>query len=205
LSNIAFYLNDVELPHSASSLLHTADRVSITFISQKNGRKNNTITQWKTFDNILCPVIQWAAIVHRISHYTGATPDTPVSAVWTHGRLEHVTGKIVEAALGDGVVALGEPKLRIRRHEVGTHSIRSGSAMAMYLGGVPVFAIMLIGRWSSTAFMTYIRKQIEEFTLNVSASMLTIRNFRHAPTSSHGQQGNEYGGSATLMLGSNVA
>ena len=149
--------------------------MSITFVSQKNGRKNDTITQWKTYDSILCPVLQWAAIVHRISNYTGTTPDTPVSAVWTNSRLEHVTGNIVETALGDGVVALGEDKLCIRRHEVGTHSIRSGTAMAMYLGGVPVFAIMLIGCWSSTAFMNYIQKLIEEFTLNVSTLMLTIQ------------------------------
>ena len=205
LSNIAFYLNDATLPHSKSSLLHTADRVSITFISQKNGRKNDTITQWKTHDKALCPVLQWAAIVHRISNYRGAGPDTPVSAVWHNGKIEHVTGKIVETALGDGVVALGEVKLRIRRHEVGTHSIRSGAAMAMYLGGVPVFAIMLIGRWSSTSFMNYIRKQIEEFTLNVSTSMLTIQNFRHTPTPSHGRTGKEYGGSASLMLEKNMA
>jgi hypothetical protein len=31
----------------------------------------------------------------------------------------------------------------------------------MYLGGVPVFAIMMIGRWSSDAFMKYICKQIK--------------------------------------------
>jgi hypothetical protein len=44
----------------------------------------------------------------------------------------------------DGVVAIGKTKLCILHLEVGTHSIRSGAAMAMYLARVPVFSIMLI-------------------------------------------------------------
>jgi hypothetical protein len=51
------------------------------------------------------------------------------------------------------VVPIGETKLGIRRSEIRTRSIRSGAAMAMYLPGVPVFWIMLIGRWTSTAFL----------------------------------------------------
>jgi hypothetical protein len=105
------------------------------------------------------------------------TPETPVSAVWVRNQLLHVTSKIVESALRNGVVAIGKAKLCIHCHEVGTHSIRAGATMAMYLGGVPVFPIMLIGFWSSTAFMNYIQKQIEEFTFNVSTSMLTKQNF----------------------------
>jgi hypothetical protein len=34
--------------------------------------------------------------------------------------------------------------------------------MAMYLGALPVFVIMMIGQWGSNAFMKYIQKQIEE-------------------------------------------
>ena len=63
----------------------------------------------------------------------------------------------------DEVVTIGETTLSIRRSEIGTRSIRSGAVMAMYLAGVPVFSIMLIGRWSSTAFLKYIRKQVQEF------------------------------------------
>ena len=74
--------------------------------------------------------------------------------------------------------------------------------MAMYLGGVPVFAIMMIGRWSSDAFMKYIRKQIEQFTFDVSARMLTMQHFRHVPAHSPGStRTSQYGGSASLMIG----
>ncbi len=103
--------------------------------------------------------------LHLSIVYPGATPETPVSTIWVRNQLLHVTSKIVK----------GKAKLPVHHHEVGTHSISAGATMAMYLGGVPVFAIMLIGCWSSTAFMNYIQKQIEEFTFNVSTSMLTMQ------------------------------
>ncbi len=73
--------------------------------------------------------------------------------------------------------------------------------MALYLGGVPVFAIMMIGRWSLDAFMKYICKQIKVFTFNVSQRMLTMQLFRHTPTNATNGLKKEYGGYADLMLG----
>ena len=200
LGNIAFYKNNERILPNSSEHLDTADRVAITFETQKNGRKFNTITQWKTSDPILCPVLQWAAIVTRITTYPGSLDATPVSAVWNRGRIEHINSKTVENALRDGVKAYGESALRIDAREVGTHSIRSGSAMAMYLGGVPVFAIMMIGRWASDSFMKYIRTQIKEFTLDVSKRMLTMQEFRHTPNTAPDGKKTEYGGCAHLML-----
>ncbi len=74
--------------------------------------------------------------------------------------------------------------------------------MAMNLGGVPIFAIMMIGRWSSDIFMKYIRRQIEQFTFNVSTKMLMMQHFRHVPVHSPiDSRRTEYGGSASLMIG----
>jgi hypothetical protein len=88
----------------------------------------------------------------------------------------------------DGVllVTIGETKLGTRRSEIGTRSIRSGAVMAMYLTGVPVFSIMLIGRWSSTAFLKYIWKQIQEFLQGISSKMIAVQSFKHI----HTQPGN---------------
>ncbi len=41
--------------------------------------------------------------------------------------------------------AIGKMRLGIAKEEVGTNSIRSGAAMAMYLGECPVYMVMLIG------------------------------------------------------------
>ncbi len=87
-------------------------------------------------------------------------------------------------SLRAGVDATGCNRLGIATHEIGTHSIRSGAAMAMYLNNVPIFSIMKIGRWKSTAFLDYIRSQIEEFTVDVSTKMLQTTVFRHLNTSS---------------------
>ena len=68
-----------------------------------------------------------------------------MSAVLSHGKISHDTQKQVKDALRDSVKTFGESNLRIKVTEVGTHSIISGAAMAMYLGGLPVYAIQLIG------------------------------------------------------------
>jgi hypothetical protein len=48
---------------------------------------------------------------------------------------------------------VGEDNLVFKASEMGTHSIRSSAAMAMYLANVPVFTIMLISHWSSGSFL----------------------------------------------------
>ena len=60
-----------------------------------------------------------------------------------------------------------------------TYTVCTGAAMAMYLGGVPVFAIMMIGQWSCNLLIKYIQKKIEEFTVDASKQLLTVQNFQH--------------------------
>jgi hypothetical protein len=76
---------------------------------------------------------------------------------------------------------IGEDRLGFKAMELGTHSIRSGAAMGMYLASVPVFTIMLIGRWSSDAFLRYIRRQVQEFSSGVSARMIVNQDFFTIP------------------------
>ncbi len=54
--------------------------------------------------------------------------------------------------------------------------------MAMFLAGVPVFQIMLLGRWASDAFLRYIRKQVKEFSSGISQKMITQENFFTIPS-----------------------
>ncbi len=86
---------------------------------------------------------------------------------------------MISNLLKDGVNAIGETKLGIQHSEVGTHSIRSGVTMAMYLAGVPIFLIMLIGCWSSLAFLKYIRKQVQKFSHGISSKMIKVKSFKH--------------------------
>ncbi len=49
--------------------------------------------------------------------------------------------------------------------------------MVMYLAGVPVFTIMLLGCWSSDAFLHYICKQVKEVSSGISNRMISNKNF----------------------------
>ena len=97
-------------------------------------------------------------------------------------RITHVTGIQVANVLKDTVRAIGEDVLNINADEIGTHSLRSGAAMAMFLAGLPVYLIMLMGRWSRDAFLRYIRKQVEQFSHNVSSKMIENMFHRYIPT-----------------------
>ncbi len=55
-------------------------------------------------------------------------------------------------ALCDACASIGSTKLGFKPSEIGTHLLQLGAAMEMYLASVPVYTIMLIGRWSSDAF-----------------------------------------------------
>ena len=180
LRNIRFLKDGKKLPHD-SPLLEYADSVSITFEFQKKDERNDTVTQIFSEDELLCPVRSWAAVVRRIWSYPGANLDTPVSAVWRNDKIEHITSKEVVVALRMAAKAVGKDKLGFEPEELGTHSVRSGAAMQMFLGECQVYVIMMIGRWSSDAFLRYIRKQVEQFSHNVSRRMLRYEFFRHIP------------------------
>jgi len=128
---------------------------------------------------LLCPFRQWAKIVKYIWGYKGASEETPVSAVWHVDKIDRITSKEMVNALRAAVFALGEDKLGLKIKDIGTHSIRSGAVMAMYLGECPVYVIMMIGCWSSNALLRYIQKQVEQFSYTVSYRMLQFETHRH--------------------------
>ena len=160
LRNICFYKNNRELA-AASPFLHLADCVSITFFFQKHEQCDETVTMHCTEDPTLCPVRSWAAVCSRIRAYPGATPSTPVNTYIypVTQKLLCVTSKQVLTSIRAVVTCIGKDELGYSGTNVGTHSLRSAAAMAMYLAGVSVFAIML-------------RRQVQEFSSGVSSRML---------------------------------
>jgi len=180
LRNVRFFRGVDQLGHDHREL-EFADCVALTFERQKKDKKMDTVTLMASQDARLCTVRAAAAIVRRIRKCPGLSQDSPISTVIVNGHLEEVTSTHMIHALRDAVGVIGEVKLGIKKEDVGTHSIRSGAAMAMYLGEYPIFMIILIGRWSSDAFLRYIRKQVLEFSQNVATRMLSCQNFRHIP------------------------
>jgi hypothetical protein len=73
-------LQEIPQRQKLSSLLQ-ADYVSITFISQKNGEKDITITQYKS-GNKLDPVTSWAKIISQVLSYKKTTLQSQVNAFY---------------------------------------------------------------------------------------------------------------------------
>ena len=178
--NIRFFKNHREVPHSSEKLVR-CDFVSITFEDQKNNHKNDTITMHATNDLLLCPVKSWARVIKRVRKLKNATEDTFVNSFADNDKVHFITSQDALRALKAAATAIGESVLGFPVSDLGTHSLRSGAAMAMYLDEVPVYTIMLIGRWSSDAFLLYIRKQVEQFSHNVSNRMIMNQSFTHVP------------------------
>ena len=62
---------------------------------------------------------------------------------------------MVVAVLRAAVEAIGENKPGFKSSEIGTRSIRSGAAIAMFLDEIPVYTMLMIGHWSSDAFLKH--------------------------------------------------
>ena len=53
--------------------------------------------------------------------------------------------------------------------------------MAMYMWECPVYTIVMIGKWSSDAFLRYIRKQVKQSSHNVSRRTIRFQFHLHIP------------------------
>jgi hypothetical protein len=91
LHNLRFFQARIQLLHSDPNL-RLADSISINFEFKKNNMRDAIITMHRTGDSILCPVIAWASIVHRIR----ALPDTvDTSPVCTCQRADGTLGLVI--------------------------------------------------------------------------------------------------------------
>ena len=180
LRNMVFWKANKIVPHS-SPLLEAADKVTIHFEWQKRDDRNEDVTQSATPHPFLCPVKAAASIVRRLQSFQ-ANPATYIfSYKSVSGKIHDVTSSIALQLLWSYIRSIDYHSLGITPEEIGLHSCRSSSAMAMYLNHVPVYTIMLLGRWSSDAFLRYIRQQVTDFGSDVSSKMIQTPRFYHVP------------------------
>ena len=183
--NVRFFLNNKLLKHSDRRIF-IADWVSITFEWQKNDERDETVSMHsckhyaqKDFD----PVYVWATIITRVRAYPGKDlrEDRKINSVYVKGKVKEITSFHVRTKLRAAVAAIGESALGFKATDIGCHSLRSGAAMAMKLAGVSEYTIMIIGRWKSMAFLDYIRKQVAQFSIDISDRMLAHADFFTTP------------------------
>jgi hypothetical protein len=92
-----------------------------------------------------------------------------------------VTSKELLTKIQACVAAMGRARLGFGPLEIGTHSIRSAAEMSMFLADMLVYTIMLLGRWSSDAFLHYICCQVQQFSSGISARMIISEDFFTIP------------------------
>jgi hypothetical protein len=136
----------------------------------------------------MCPVRAAAELVSAI-YKSGIPhhkiPDLKINTIKLKGKLFTIPSSTILLRIRAAVKTLGVEKLGFSDQDVGTHSNRSGGAMGMYLAGTPVYTIMLLGRWSSDAFMRYIRKQVLDMSHGISSKMITYEEFYTVPDFVH--------------------
>jgi hypothetical protein len=167
------------VPRSANDLLQRAEYVTITFVSQKNGKKMDLRTQRRTGDPVLCPVLRYGSVVRRILRQNPLAPnDTKLNTIHIGTSIGTITNDYVRELLRTTCSNFGgKTTFGYNSTEIGNKSIRSGAAMSLFLSNVSTPRIMLLGRWSSDAFLAYIRPQVLEWTSNMSRSMIKIDSF----------------------------
>jgi hypothetical protein len=65
--------------------------------------------------------------------------------------------------------------------EIGNKSLWSGAAMSLFLMDHSPAKIMILGCWSSDAFLVHVRPQVLEWTNNMSCDMIPLDSFFDAP------------------------
>jgi len=91
IRNIAFIKDGESVDHKSLSL-HLADCVLVTFERQKNDRKADTVTQWRTSVELLCPIKIWASLLRRINSYKGASKNSLVLLIQYNDKIINITG-----------------------------------------------------------------------------------------------------------------
>ena len=158
--------------------LFQTDSISITFEFQKN---QETVTQERSTDLDLCPVWSAASIIMHIVCMPGASTDTSINSFHDNsGKTVLISSAVVVSILGEAAATMGGV-LGFSPADIRCHSICSTCAMALYLVGLGVATIMLIGRWRSYLFLRYIRKQVQQFSYGISSQMIQREHFFTIP------------------------
>jgi hypothetical protein len=154
MDNIRFWADNEIVDVDDPEGMRRTDAVSVTFRRQKNRDNGVVVTQHRTDkagEAKMCPVWALASFVIRVRGYASVrTQGSKNAGINTMAleddgnRLEGILSKEVLEQLRDAAAAVGERRLGFSVDRIGTHFIRAGAAMAMFLAGVLCETIQLI-------------------------------------------------------------
>lgn len=154
---------------------------TLTFTSQKNGVRGETIGHSRSGHPSLCPVLSLVARVQYLREHQ-AVPTTALNAfvsakgTWAHLLPSHITSYLRRSVLSS-------PALGFLPSDVSARSTRAGGAMALLCAGIDGDRIRLIGRWRSDEMYRYLHVQAQPVMTGVAAAMFRSGHYRILPGS----------------------
>ena len=116
--------------------------------------------------------------VRHVHAYLETTDSTTIDTIrGANNRLQRITQANLTTHIKAAVGELGLTILGFTPSQCNTHGVCSSRAMWMHLAGIPSYSIIMIGRWSSDAFLLYIRRAVQEFLGGISQKMLHPESF----------------------------
>ena len=170
--------DDMEhLPRDAPmEQLLQASGATMRISNQKNGTRGQLIYHEATGDQH-CPI---RALARRVGHIRQHTSDEN-TMLGTHfdkrGYKKFVYSDDIVKSVRLAATALNLTKKGLHPSLLGSHSLRSGGAMAMKLNGEGTDTIRKCGRWSSDTFLMCIHEQISALGRGLSKRMATPTPF----------------------------
>ena len=134
----------------------------------------------KTGDHFLCPVLQLGTAVQRVRKFIVGTNDSTLLCTFkcmTKRKVCITQTYIRELLRKTYKQYMGAAKFGFAPHDIGTKSLRSGAAIALFLNNHSSDKIMILRRWKSKSFLNYIRPQVVEWTELFSGDMIAFEYF----------------------------
>ena len=156
--------------------LLSADGATICLENQKNGYRGCTLHHEASGELRLCPV---RALARLLYHMRGCPPNTPLGTYITQSGTAQVSAANIRDLLKTTSQSQGLEAQGFSLARIGTHSLRSGGAMALRLAGYDDATIKKLGRWSSNTYLLYIQTQIAQLSHGVATSMARRLHFHN--------------------------
>ena len=170
------------------NLLDRVESVGVLFTDQKNGIKNELITQRASGDPFLCPARALGWIVRHLL-LNGAPPDAPLYRHYyaASRRWRDIAYNLVTRGLRIGAYAV-EEATGVPSHLLSVKGLRPGGATALLCAGVDSTATQVLGRWRSDAMLNYLRPQALTAHTNLASTMVNHGAYSYSPAAHLQQQ-----------------
>ncbi len=160
----------LDLRTASPTQLQQATFATLTFITQKNGVKNEVVGHARSGDPYLCPVL---SLIRRVIHLRAhnAPMNTPLATAYHLNRPVAILPSDITQALRLAVTILG-PSLGFLPSDVSARCLRAAGATALLCADVDSCHIQLLGRWRSDEMLRYLHLQAQPLMKDFSHKML---------------------------------